>query len=219
SHRAIARVYARFAAYRTQFLVLEFCQGTTLNTILSAHAPLDEGTVRKIVGQLADSLHYVHDHGVVHRDLKPSNVMLSESGQLKLLDFGIAIVARRASAGIGSNETTIATAGSLQYFGTPQYMAPEQFGSEDVDHRADWYGLACIAYEALTGRPIVEASDLFAMIRERQEFVLPPPSQLGLGVSAEMYDFLVNALKMNRDERTADLRQLAKWAAPVFVPR
>ena len=213
SHRAIARVYEHFTAYKTQFLVLEFCEGATLSTILSAHAPMDEGTVRKIVGQLADALQYVHDRGVIHRDLKPSNVMLSDSGQLKLLDFGIASVDRT----LESNETTITTLHSLECLGTPRYMAPEQFGPRVPDHRVDWYGLACIAYEALTGRPTVEASDLFTIIKERQEFVVPPASQIGLGVSAEMHDFLVNALRVDPEQRTADLLQIAKWAGPVLV--
>lgn len=217
SHRAIARLYARFTAYKTQFLVLEFCQGTTLSAVVSAHAPMDESTVRKIVGQLADALQYVHDRGVIHLDMKPSNVMLSDSGQVKLLDFGIAIVDRMASPSLGSNETTISPLSSLECLGTPRYMAPEQFGSQVLDHRVDWYGLALIAHEALTGRPTVEASDLFAIIKERQEFVLPPASEIGLGVSCEMHDFLVNALKQRPEQRNVDLRQLAKWAGPVVV--
>ena len=96
-------------------------------------------------------------------------------------------------------------------------MAPEQFGSEDLDRRTDWYGLANIAYELLAGRPAVEASDLFAIIKERQEFVVPPASQIGLGVSQEMHDFLVNALKPRREDRSVDLGQLAKWAKPAVV--
>ena len=216
SHPAIARLYARFTAYKTQFLVLEFCQGTTLSTILASHGPMDESTVRQIVGQLADVLQYVHDRGVIHQDMKPSNVMLSDSGQLKLLDFGIAIVDRMASPSRASKETTT-TPFPLERLGTPRYMAPEQFGSQVLDNRADWYGLANIAYEALAGRPAVEASDLFAIIKERHEFVLPPASEIGLGVSREMHDFLINALKPRREERTVDLRQLAKWARPVVV--
>jgi CRP-like cAMP-binding protein len=214
NHRAIARLYGRFTAYKTQFLVLEFCQGTTLSTVLSAHGRMEETTVRQIVGQLADVLQYVHDRGLVHQDMKPSNVMLSDSGQVKLLDFGIAIVDRTASP--GANETTT-TAFFPERLGTPRYMAPEQFVSQDLDHRADWYGLANIAYELLVGRPTVEATDLFAIIKERQEFVLPPAPQIGPGVSHEMHDFLVNALKPRREDRSVDLRQLAKWAKPVVV--
>lgn len=217
SHRAIARLYGRFTAYKTQFLVLEFCPGTTLSAVMSAHGRMDESTVRQIVGQLADVLQYVHDRGVIHQDMKPSNVMLSDSGQVKLLDFGIAIVDRTASPSRGVNDATTTPFIPMERLGTPRYMAPEQFGSQELDHRADWYGLATIAYEALAGRPAVEATDLFAIIKERQEFVLPPASQIGQGVSREMHDFLVNALQPRREDRTVDMRQLAKWASPVVV--
>jgi len=214
-HPSIARLYSRFSAYRTQFLVLEFCQGTTLAKAFSARVPMDESTVRKMVGQLADALQYVHARGVIHRDLKPSNVMVTESGQLKLLDFGIAIADRMTTP--LSADTTGGSFTTAEWLGTPQYMAPEQFASQALDHRVDWYALACIAYEALTGRPTVEAPDLFAIIKERQEFVLPPASQIGRGVSSEMHGFLLSALQHRREERIVDLRQLAKWAGPVVV--
>ena len=194
--------------------MLEFCHGTTLAKAFSAHVPMEESAVRKMVGQLADALQYVHDRGIIHRDLKPSNIMLGESGQLKLLDFGIAIADRMTSR-VASDDTTNATFSTFEWLGTPHYMAPEQFGAHVLDHRVDWYALACIAYEALSGRPTVQSSDLFAILKERQDFVLPPPSQIGRGVSAEMHDFLLNAMKPQRDDRHVDLRQLATWAGPV----
>ena len=215
-HPSIARLYKRFSAYRTQFLVLEFCQGVTLAKTFSTRAPMDESTVRRMVGQLADALQYVHDRGVIHRDLKPSNIMLTESGQLKLLDFGISIADRSSPM---SDDTTGYSYSTVEWLGTPQYMAPEQFASlaQPLDHRVDWYALACIAYEALTGRRTVKASDLFTIIRERQNFVVPPAWEIGRGVSDEMHSFLVNALRQERDERNVDLRQLATWAGPVVI--
>jgi CRP-like cAMP-binding protein len=215
-HRAIARLYTRFSAYRTQFLVLEFCEGVTLASVIREYGPLDEGIVRRIVGQLADALRYVHERGMIHRDLKPSNIMLSGDGPVKLLDFGIAISDRVPESSPMTDTTTVSTT-AVECIGTPQYMAPEQFGSHALDHRVDWYGLAVIAYEALTGRPTVSASDLFAAIKERQEFAVPPASEIGRGVSAEMHEFLVNALRYGRDERIVDLRQLAQWAGPVIL--
>jgi len=218
SHPVIARIYAHFTAYKTQFLVLEFCQGTTLAAAIAARAPMDEPTVRRIVGQLADALQYVHDRGVIHLDVKPANVMLSDSGQVKLLDFGIASVDRRASRAGGASGAATTDSNVLECLGTPRYMAPEQFDAPTLDHRVDWYALACVAYEALTGRPTVEASDLFGIIHERERFVLPPASRIGAGVSDEMHAFLASALQQRREQRIVDLRQLAKWAGPVAVP-
>jgi CRP-like cAMP-binding protein len=215
NHRAIARLYTRFSAYRTQFLVLEFCEGMTLAAAIRERGTLDEETVRRLVGQLAEALRYVHEWGMIHRDLKPSNIMLLRDGQVKLLDFGIAS-ADRESKSSSKATTTVATT-SFERIGTPQYMAPEQFESHALDHRVDWYGLGASAYEALTGRPTVESNDMFRAMKERYEFVVPPASEIGTGVSDEMHEFLVSALRYRREERTVDLRELAKWAGPVIV--
>ena len=88
-HPAIARLHECFAAYKTQFLVMELCEGATLHEIIADRGPLHESIVRKMVGQLAVALRYIHAQGLVHCDLKPSNIVLSRSGLVKLLDFGL----------------------------------------------------------------------------------------------------------------------------------
>ena len=134
--------------------------------------------MRKIVGQLADALEYVHDFELIHGDVKPSNVMLSNTGQVKLIDFGLVRSDRpRSVEGASRGSSPSSPTGFVA--GTPRYMAPEQFALESWDNRVDWYGLACIAYEALTGGPVVDANELFAIIREQERFVLPPASEIG----------------------------------------
>lgn len=211
-HDAIARLYDYFSAYNTQFLVMEFCEGTPLNELISRREPLDESLVRNLIGQLAVALRYVHSRGLIHCDLKPSNVMLSRSGPVKLLDFGLARFDPVWDYGRGSKETT---SRSFSFVGTPYYMAPEQFAHVAPDHRVDLYGLACMAYEMLSGRALFEASDLFAMIREKLRFVLPPPAEIGLGVTNEMHEFLALGLDHRPEKRTIDLDRLAAWACPV----
>ena len=88
-HESIARLLETFFAYGTHFLVMEFCDGLTLKDLLARGQPLDETLVRRIVGQLVLALRCVHERGLIHRDLKPSNVMLTRSGVVKLLDFGL----------------------------------------------------------------------------------------------------------------------------------
>ena len=210
-HGALARLYDRFAAYKTQFLVMEFCDGTPLSRLIRSRGPLAEGVVRKIVGQLADALEYVHDFELIHGDVKPSNVMLSNTGQVKLIDFGLVRSDRpRSVEGASRGSSPSSPTGFVA--GTPRYMAPEQFALESWDNRVDWYGLACIAYEALTGGPVVDANELFAIIREQERFVLPPASEIGLGVSRQMHDFLDSGLKKRPEERAVDLNQLSRWA-------
>jgi CRP-like cAMP-binding protein len=216
-HDSIARLYECFGAYNTQFLVMEFCEGSALNQLIS-RGPLEEKAVRNIIGQLAVALRYVHSHGLIHRDIKPSNVMLSRSGAVKLLDFGLAkfdpvlavITDAESSEGGGLSR-------SFALLGTPRYMAPEQFAHGAADHRVDLYGLACVAYEALTGRVMVQASDLYGVIEEKLRFVLPPATAIGGGVTDEMHQFLARGLNHRPEKRTIDLDQLAAWAGPVQV--
>src|SRR5205085_162975 len=89
--------------------------------------------------------------------------------------------------------------------GTPRYMAPEQFSEGPVDRRADFYGLACVAFEALSGHAVIEASDVFTIIREQAQFVLPDRDQIGQGVSDELYSVIARGLALDPDERTLDL--------------
>jgi eukaryotic-like serine/threonine-protein kinase len=212
-HDSIARLYECFGAYKTQFLVMEFCEGSTLNKLIAARRPLNENVVRKIVGQLAIVLHYVHGQGLIHRDLKPSNIMLTRSGLIKLLDFGLVKLDTVIHRPGSSTDSTVSH--SVSFVGTPQYMAPEQFACEAADYRSDFYGLACVAYEALSGRPLIGASDLFRTIQEKLQFVLPPPGGIGRGVTIEMHEFLARGLDHRPEKRDIDLGRLATWAGPV----
>lgn len=213
-HESIARVYDFFPAYKTEFLVMEFCSGSTLTELISTRRLLDEPLVRSLIGQLAVALRYIHSHGIVHRDLKPSNIMVSDSGTIKLLDFGV-IKLDSPVAAEWADVQSATVSNSAVLLGTLRYMSPEQFAGQSPDSRADIYGLACIAYEALSGRPVIEASDVFGIIREHMQFALPPRGQIGPGVSMEMHDLLTRGLNPSPDKRTVDLNQLAAWASPL----
>ena len=219
SHRTVAKLHARFSAYRTQFLVMEYCDGRTVRELLSHHGPLPETEVRKIVGQLADALRYLRAKSLAHLDLTPSNIMVSTTGGVKLLDFGLAR-ALRPEEPVSDETFSELSVGSLRMAGTPRYMAPEQFGeSRSPDHRADWYALGCVAYEAVAGRPVVQSDDLFSIVREQQRFEIPPAADIGPGVTEEMHEFLTSALQKRSDERLVDLEALSRWASPVELQR
>jgi eukaryotic-like serine/threonine-protein kinase len=210
-HPSLARLYDRFSAYKTEFLAMEFCPGLTLAQVIASRGSLSEHAVRGILGQLAGALKYVHGRGVVHRDLKPSNVMLSQPGSIKLLDFGIVTVDEQSDLW----ETLKTDPALPRMLGTPRYMAPEQFSDRPVDRRADLYGLACVAFEALSGRPVVKSINVFDIIREQGRFTLPPREEIGQGISPEMYEVLVLGLAPSPENRNLDLDKLASWAAPV----
>jgi predicted Ser/Thr protein kinase len=213
NHELIARVYDFFPAYKTEFLVMEFCSGSTLTDVIATRRLLDEQVVRTLIGQLAIALRYIHSHGIVHRDLKPSNVMVADSGTIKLLDFGV--VKLDSVAAEWADVQTASVSSSTTLLGTLRYMSPEQLAGQSPDSRADIYGLACIAYEALCGKPVIEASDLFGIVSEHMRFALPPRDQIGPGVSIEMYDLLTRGLDPAPDKRIVDLDQLVAWAGPM----
>ena len=212
-HPSIARLYENFSAYKTEFLAMEFCEGQTLSQVIAARGPLKEELVRRMVGQLAIALKYVHSRGIVHRDLKPSNIVLTRTGEIKLLDFGIVSV--EVNSDLWRAWKT--SSHPVGLIGTPRYMAPEQFSDRVADRRADFYGLACVAFEALSGRALVAATDVFEIVREHASFVLPRRDDIGPGVSQEIYDVLAAGLEHDPDRRSLDLDKLAAWSAPLAL--
>jgi tRNA A-37 threonylcarbamoyl transferase component Bud32 len=126
------------------WLVTEFVDGANLRELMRM-GRLSPAEVLRLVPQVCAGLHFAHTHGVVHRDLKPENVLVDREGQVKLADFGLAKLA--------GDPAQPALTRSGVVFGTPHYMAPEQWhGSAGVDHRADIYALGVLLYELLTGR-------------------------------------------------------------------
>jgi serine/threonine-protein kinase len=214
-HPSIARLYECFSAYKTEFLAMEFCEGRTLSQVIAARGALPEESVRPLVGQLALGLGYVHGRGIVHRDLKPSNIVVTHDGGIKLLDFGIVTVEPDSELW-DALKTTSQPVGMI---GTPRYMPPEQFGEAGVDRRADFYSLACIVFEALSGRAVVAASNLLDIVREQARFVLPPRQAIGSGVSQELYDVIRAGLQHDPEKRLLDLERLSSWAGPVDLSR
>jgi formylglycine-generating enzyme required for sulfatase activity len=148
------------------FLVMELVEGQDLGELVRQDGPLPIPVACDIIRQAALGLGYVHQQGRVHRDVKPSNLMLTDTGQVKILDLGLALLSERE---VG--EMT----GSGLALGTPQYMAPEQaIDSHLVDARADVYSLGCTLYKLLTGKPpYVGRTELDIAIAHRQS---PIPS-------------------------------------------
>jgi serine/threonine-protein kinase len=208
-HDNIARMYGRFSAYSTEFLVVELCDGSDLSRLVERKGAMDEWAVRGVLGQIASALEYVHGRGVIHRDVKPSNVILRPDGVVKLMDFGV------AHAAPSEQDTTMTAPGSL--FGTMTYMPPEQLAGKEVDARADIYALACLGYQLLTGRPPTAASDIVDLVQQKMSFRLPPRADIGHGVGNEMYDFLERGLSSDPAGRPESITELTAWAAPVRI--
>lgn len=152
SHPNIVQVFqVGFTADGKAYLVSEFLEGTTLDTLLSERGRLNDNEIKSIIHQVSEALSFLHENGLVHRDIKPSNIMLSaDSGskyfQVKLLDFGV--TREFIEEGAGPNAARTAT---LAMLGTPAYMSPEQCKGTKLDARSDLYSLACVCFQCVYG--------------------------------------------------------------------
>jgi len=156
NHPHIAVVYeighADDEGKHIDYIAMEYVEGTTL-AALAAQGPLELDVVLDIFEQIADALEEAERHGIVHRDLKPANVMVTPSGRVKVLDFGVA--QRRTSRSVGANDPTRTAGGGdlfVGFAGTVPYAAPEQMTGREVDGRADLFSLGVMLYEFVAGR-------------------------------------------------------------------
>lgn len=199
-HPHIVGVRDHFVAYRTRFIVLELFDGADLRQVVRHHGALEESHAKRVLGQIARGLMFAHQRGVLHLDLKPANLLLNGEGRIAITDFGLS----RLIESDGGDRTLV---------GTPEYMPPEQFMMSNLGPHCDYYSLACVAYELLTGARLVEfdrTSNLF--------YRSPHPRELAwtAEVGSESFREVWNAaLHPDPSLRRLDLSTLASWAHPV----
>ncbi len=199
SHPNIVTVYDLVErSDRTVFLAMEYVRGRNLGELLAAGRKLEFERAVDLVAQVASALDYLHTMGVVHRDIKPANILIDESGQVKLTDFGI------ASLGKGP----LGDDGGL-ILGTPSYMAPEQLLGREVTGRADVYSLAVVLFEMLTGRPPFQGSNVAEVVH--QVVHAPPPDATAElpGSSPRLQAVFERALAKDPQQRYASGGELA----------
>ena len=170
NHPNIAAIYGIEERSGVRFLVLELVEGEPLDAML-ANGPLGVAPALGIGRQVADALSAAHEKGVVHRDLKPSNILVTSSGRVKVLDFGLAKDVEEAAAAGSRVVTSPAMTAAGTILGTPAYMSPEQARGKPVDRRTDLWSFGCVLYEMLCGRRSFggdTVTDCLAAIVERE---------------------------------------------------
>ena len=206
SHPNIASIYGLEVSDGIRALVMEFVDGETLDErIAGGPIPLDEAL--PIVRQIAEALEAAHEQGIIHRDLKPANIKVTPSGQVKVLDFGLAKAlepAATASATLSPTITSPAVTGVGVLLGTAAYMAPEQARGKAVDKRTDIWSFGCVLYEMLTGRHAFDgedASDTLANVQKSE----PDWNALPAQTPASIRTLLRQCLHKDRKQRIADI--------------
>jgi eukaryotic-like serine/threonine-protein kinase len=158
NHPCIAAIYGLEESSGRKFLVMELVGGKTLaERIKRGPIPMDEAL--RMATQIAEALEAAHEKGIIHRDLKPGNVMITPSGQMKVLDFGLAKVrqAQEDVASLSNSPTMITAAGPGMILGTAAYMSPEQTKGNDADRTADVWAFGCVLYDGLVARWAIRA--------------------------------------------------------------
>ncbi|OKK02472.1 serine/threonine protein kinase [Streptomyces sp. CB03234] len=196
NHHAIVAVYDsgedEVNGQSVPYIVMELVEGRTIRDLLiNAEAPPPEQALIIVSGVL-EALAYSHQHGIVHRDIKPANVIITHSGAVKVMDFGIA----RALHGA---QSTMTQTGMVM--GTPQYLSPEQALGKAVDHRSDLYATGCLLYELLALRPPFTGETPLSVVYQHVQDIPVPPSEVSDVAPPELDGLAMRALAKDPDDR------------------
>lgn len=182
------------------YISMEYVRGMTLRYLLREAKRVPYSAGLRIARQLAAGLAAAHEVGVLHRDIKPENLILEANGNAKLMDFGIARPARRATPGHTQPGT---------FLGTPNYCAPEQLAGEDVDERADIYSCGVLMTEMFCGALPYSGSNTMEIYMAQMQAEPARPSALWPEIRPELESLILACLKRNRAERPSSAAELA----------
>lgn len=198
-HPNIVEVFDTEEAYATFFIIMEKLDGRDIERILDEGKIFGADEVRNVLCQVAEALDVAHDHGVVHRDVKPSNIFMTPDGNVKLTDFGIALVPDLERE-LYVNER--------QALGSPLYMSPEQAMAHKVDRRTDIYALGIVAYEMITGLPPFDHDDPREVLRMHVRKTMPSPRKKNPSVPADIEQFIKKACAKGPEDRFQTAREV-----------
>ncbi len=193
------------------FITMEMLEGESLYDRMARVRLIDIPTTVRVISHCAKGLMKAHHAGIVHRDLKPENIFITKGEEgdeiCKLLDFGLA----KFYAPVAADEKTARLTREGAVFGTPAYMSPEQVkGQGNVDHRADLWGLGCMAFECLIGRPVWNTDQgvamTFAAIATQ---AVPTPSKIRPDLPLAFDDWFIKALQRDPDKRFQSAKELS----------
>ena len=201
NHPNVVSVFDTGSNDGVHWIVMEFVEGRTLKDVIAEDGPLEPGRALQIARSVALALSSAHDNGLVHRDVKPANIMITPSGDTKVMDFGIA----RAATSTG--DPTLTKTGFVM--GTAAYLSPEQAQGKPVDARSDIYSLGCVLYEMLAGRPPFEGSSPVAVASAHMSAEPEPISRVSPNVSREVEAVVARAMQKDPDERYQDAGDMA----------
>ena len=201
-HDHIVQVYDHFKDGSSYYIAEEFVDGVSLEQLIKRERYLSNEAAALIFYEVCKALQHAHEKGVIHRDMKPGNILISNQGEVKLVDFGIATSMEDSEEGLTRDGMTL---------GTPSYIPPEQIdNAKSVDRRADIYSLGVVLYEMLTGKTPFPGSfnaETIALIHKGK---YTPPKRLNPKIAPALSKIIAKSMKPNRRHRFQDLRQIIR---------
>ncbi|HEY1731700.1 MAG TPA: protein kinase [Terriglobales bacterium] len=223
NHPGICTIYDIEEMNGLPFIVMEKLEGVSLKERLRGE-PMDIDEILDVGIQVADALAACHEKGIIHRDIKPANIFITNTGQVKILDFGLA----KLSPGFAAHdahavEDPLSVAGDI--FGTAVYMSPEQARGEELDARTDLFSLGSVLYQMATGKKPFSGNNtvttLEAVLNRKPE----PPLKLNPKLPPDLQGIIGRAMEKNRGNRyptalalKADLQALKRETDPSITP-
>lgn len=198
NHPNIVTIYDVGETEEAAYIAMEYLEGESLREMLDSGVVLPIQRICSIAAQVASALDYAHENGVVHRDIKPANIMISRNRDVKLMDFGIALIPTGSRTQAGT------------VLGSPKYMAPEQVTGKATDGRADIFSLGAVLYEMLTGSTPFNGDNLTAIMYKILNDPPEMPSALNARVPRELDRIIAKALAKRPEDRYQTAKEFAK---------
>ena len=204
NHPNICTIYDIDVYEGREFIVMEYLDGQTLARYMAGRRAVDTQLVAKLGMPIAEALGAAHSKGVIHRDIKPGNIFVTQSGLVKILDFGVAKLVAKANQ---SEATTLTETHTIT--GTLPYMSPEQLRGENLDIRSDIYALGVVLYEIATGQRLYSSSLHAQLVDEILNRPASPPSSINKKLSAKADDIILKCLAKDPEDRYQTAKEIA----------
>ncbi|MBU1426708.1 MAG: protein kinase [Gammaproteobacteria bacterium] len=208
SHPHIAKIYDAVMEGDVNYVVMEYIEGETLEKYGEVDHLMDLGRIAEIIYKCGKALEYAQYQGVTHRDIKPANILLRGDSDIKISDFGAAVVENQQSTQVSG-------------VGSPAYMSPEQIKEQPLTHQTDIYSLGVTMYRLLTGKLPFDAANSYSMIYQIMNIDPQPPSTFRPEIPREMDAIVLRAMSKDLtqryqtwDEFTRDLVSLISYNVP-----
>lgn len=219
SHPNIVAAYDAEQAGMLHFLVMEFIEGQSLAQKVAESGPLSIQTAVQMILQACHGLQHAHERQMIHRDIKPQNLMVTPSGQLKLLDFGLARLVSSAEGVSQTAPTAVNLTAVGMTLGTPDFMAPEQaIDATSVDARSDIYSLGCTLYFLLSGQPPAGAGSFSEMLQQGRRRSAVSLNSIRRDIPPALTQILERMMADDPADRFQSAAELAAAAERVIKP-